>query len=440
MSKILALLLLFLTSSAFAALESVPVTSTFWNYGIYSDVDPLKTCVLLYQNSYAAPTYTIEVQEMSPPNPDAKYCMVYRASDHLYITGYSGISKSYVCPSVNYKQIGTPFRYNKTTAMCERINPCPHTYLGINVTQAMPYAVILGHREAVTTSYDTCDDFGCSATVLPSAASVLGISLQHVTLDATSCSDSVPRPPIQVSLAAANSAQTDYDALVAAQAASDGAAATAAAMRAASASAAAQANSDAAAASALSTLLAKAAAIKVKLPTPSAANGALDNSGITNASGQTSTTSATSITGGGGGGGSAGSGSGTAQQSGSCATFSICNVEQFLTDIKTAVGFGKTFDTASLDAQTANIKTDNKAALDKLITDADTAQIADEASVDGWFNLSIPTVSPQPFTGNVMGKTVTIDIGKYTEMLRDLFGWLWAIFGAYTIYGTIFRK
>ena len=44
-----------------------------------------------------------------------------------------------------------------------------------------------------------------------------------------------------------------------------------------------------------------------------------------------------------------------------------------------------------------------------------------------------------PYTGTVHGISVNIDICKYTDMLRDLIGYLFALFGAWTSFNVVFR-
>lgn len=44
-----------------------------------------------------------------------------------------------------------------------------------------------------------------------------------------------------------------------------------------------------------------------------------------------------------------------------------------------------------------------------------------------------------PYTGSVHGVNVSINICTYTEYLRDLLAWLFALFAAWSIYGVVFR-
>lgn len=84
-----------------------------------------------------------------------------------------------------------------------------------------------------------------------------------------------------------------------------------------------------------------------------------------------------------------------------------------------------------------------KNSLNASILDMHNAAIAadesDENSLLGSFVFDPQYTACQPFTKQIMGRTATIDLCTYAAMLRDLIGWLFAVFGAYSIYQTIFR-
>lgn len=60
----------------------------------------------------------------------------------------------------------------------------------------------------------------------------------------------------------------------------------------------------------------------------------------------------------------------------------------------------------------------------------------------GWSNWipEFPTGSCSPFTGTVMTKQVTWDICPYVAKLNELIGWLFNLFGAWTLTSMFFRK
>lgn len=442
--KILFFAFLLFTNFAYSALETVQPSSTIVTYGVLgytaasTFISPAEACAFVFDipNVYkvvGSSDKTCEVDSI--PTPVAP---PGTTPPPIHYSIPVAINTVYKCPTANSSQSSFPYRLNLTTNMCERDNPCPHTYLGMNTSgSAAGVSVGIG-LVADTTPYSACDAYGCVVDVVPHTASVLGISLITNTATDRSCSDSSPatNPPIKVTFSPPSpTAQADYDALVAAAAASAAAAAAAAASKAAAANAAAQAAADKAAADALALLLAKAAALKL-----AAGNGG--SSPSPNANPPPSPSSGTPPA----GTAPPGTGGGTtpaitpATGTANCATFSICQVEQYLSDIKTALSFGQSFDSTAADAQMANVKTDNKSSLDKVVSDANSAQAGDENLVSSIYKTPVSFAACVPFTHSVGTRTVTIDICTYTEMLRELLGWLFAVFGAYEIYSTIFRK
>lgn len=60
----------------------------------------------------------------------------------------------------------------------------------------------------------------------------------------------------------------------------------------------------------------------------------------------------------------------------------------------------------------------------------------------GWadFIPTFPTSSCTPSTNNIKGISFTWNFCPYIKMISDTIGWLWALFGAWTITSTFFRK
>jgi len=60
----------------------------------------------------------------------------------------------------------------------------------------------------------------------------------------------------------------------------------------------------------------------------------------------------------------------------------------------------------------------------------------------GWSNWipDFPTSSCTAYTSNVKGVSFTWNFCPYVQMISDTIGWLWALFGAWTITGTFFRR
>lgn len=83
--------------------------------------------------------------------------------------------------------------------------------------------------------------------------------------------------------------------------------------------------------------------------------------------------------------------------------------------------------------------TDFFSSLGGLLVGAENAHDFDEDSVLTIFDFGLPSPSCSPFVRNIGGHEVVIDLCVYTEYLRDLLGWLFALFGAYSIFQTIFK-
>lgn len=77
--------------------------------------------------------------------------------------------------------------------------------------------------------------------------------------------------------------------------------------------------------------------------------------------------------------------------------------------------------------------------LNNFVTAAQTQQTVDQNNVSGFFSFAPVASSCAPWSKTVHGKTATIDFCTYTEMIRSTIAWLFALFGAYTIYQIIFR-
>lgn len=70
---------------------------------------------------------------------------------------------------------------------------------------------------------------------------------------------------------------------------------------------------------------------------------------------------------------------------------------------------------------------------------ANIAQEADEQSLLDVYVFDQPTASCSPWSGTIRGVNFNFDWCTYTEKLRALIAWLFALFGAYSIYTTIFK-
>lgn len=83
-------------------------------------------------------------------------------------------------------------------------------------------------------------------------------------------------------------------------------------------------------------------------------------------------------------------------------------------------------------------KSKSDADLTKLTTDAQTGQ----ADHTGWFSWvwTPPAGSCSPSSGSVHGYAVSWDICPTVANIRDVLGWLFALFGAIQIYGQLFKR
>ena len=437
MKKILLAFLIFYSSNSFCQIESVaPLSGYFLMFQGYPYPSIEAAC-----SSFVTPPSVLYIY--SPPS--------FNGGGQCFIGSGSGtfignVVAERACPNPPNAPY---FTYNSATLMCERVNPCPNSSILLTTV-----GWSLGFR-SVGSGGSVCDAMSC-LDIMMVTSSNLGINTWTIDHTSSSCQrEGVPLPPKPLIVnftpvepfipALTPSDKSSYDQLVADKAAADAqSAAAAAASAAATAATAAQAAVDQAAADAyIASVIARANALKAGLPVLNVPQSPVQipiGTGGTTGGGTPAPAVGTPAVGTPAVGTPAAGTPAPAAGTASCATFSICNVEQYLNDIKNALGFGQSFDATAADAKVATMEKDNKSALDKFVSDANSAQAVDEASVVGAFSLLIPVVQPMPFTGVVMGKTVSIDISKYTEMIREILGWLWAVFGAYTIYGTIFRR
>lgn len=84
-------------------------------------------------------------------------------------------------------------------------------------------------------------------------------------------------------------------------------------------------------------------------------------------------------------------------------------------------------------------KADQQTALNAVVADAVLQESADESRISQMFSFHPVQTACMPYAVYIHGVPVHIDICKYTEMLRSLLGWLWAVFGAYAMFQTIFK-
>lgn len=152
-------------------------------------------------------------------------------------------------------------------------------------------------------------------------------------------------------------------------------------------------------------------------------------------------------TGGSGGAGGTGGTGGTGGQGGNGGVTDIAPLvteatksNGFLSDIKAALGFGQQVDTAGTVGKDVAVSSQLKADIQAQVDGAVSAQSSDESSVLGFFTLSLPAQACTPFSGSVHFLFFNIDVCRYTEMLRDLLGYLFALFGAISVYETLLRK
>jgi len=65
-----------------------------------------------------------------------------------------------------------------------------------------------------------------------------------------------------------------------------------------------------------------------------------------------------------------------------------------------------------------------------------------EESKGAWFSWvwTPPSGTCSPFTGAVHGHEISWDFCPTFQNMKDVYGWLFALFGAWTIYGQLFRR
>lgn len=86
---------------------------------------------------------------------------------------------------------------------------------------------------------------------------------------------------------------------------------------------------------------------------------------------------------------------------------------------------------------------DKKTAMDKGITDFTDAIPGQFAESKGnWFSWvwSPPVGVCTPYQGSIHGKSVSWNICPYIANVRDVIGWLFALYGAWSVYNQMFRK
>jgi viroplasmin and RNaseH domain-containing protein len=86
---------------------------------------------------------------------------------------------------------------------------------------------------------------------------------------------------------------------------------------------------------------------------------------------------------------------------------------------------------------------DKKTAMDKGITDFTDAIPGQFSETKGnWFSWvwSPPVGQCSPYSGSVHGKSITWNICPYIATARDVIGWLFALYGAWSVYNQMFRK
>jgi len=132
------------------------------------------------------------------------------------------------------------------------------------------------------------------------------------------------------------------------------------------------------------------------------------------------------------------SGSGTAPTSLDCPSCSKETTLQGLINWLKGTDGQNTDFTANRDALNQP-KADQQTALNAVVADAVLQESADESRISQMFSFHPVQTACMPYAGNIHGVPVNIDICKYTEMLRSLLGWLWAVFGAYAMFQTIFK-
>lgn len=83
-------------------------------------------------------------------------------------------------------------------------------------------------------------------------------------------------------------------------------------------------------------------------------------------------------------------------------------------------------------------KTDDTAARNSMVTAITSAQDADKSIFPSWV-WTPPSGSCTPIQGSVHGYAISIDVCPWVDKFRELIGWLFALFGAFQIYGYIYR-
>ncbi len=114
--------------------------------------------------------------------------------------------------------------------------------------------------------------------------------------------------------------------------------------------------------------------------------------------------------------------------------------EGLLRDVRALLGFGQTFDSSIVGTTPDQNAVGFASGLSQVTTDLKAAEATDESSVMGFFTLSLPSASCTPSSKAVHGVSVSLDWCVYTEKLRELLAWLFAVFGAWSVYGQIFKE
>lgn len=121
-------------------------------------------------------------------------------------------------------------------------------------------------------------------------------------------------------------------------------------------------------------------------------------------------------------------------------TAEVAKSNTLLGDIKNALGFGQTVNSAAPDAQLSSVTSDYTSSLTNFAATTQTQEAADENLLANSFLVNLPGGSCAPFSGSVGGAGFSVDTCRYTEMLRSLIGWLFAVFGAFTVWETLFKR
>lgn len=436
MKKLFALIFFLFSPFAFSAVESVqPIRAYYINDITKTSSTPQIACQAhLFGVSGTA------VASSSFPS----ICNI------SYTSGGGGsvpISLINLCPSPPQLPY---FVYNNATLMCERNNPCPPT-----TTAGLPFVTTVGWSlgtHSVGSSGTTCGLNSC-LELRTVTSSILGINTWSIDYLPQSCQpEGTPlpakpmivtfTPPSQPIPTQTPADKAAFDQLVADKVLADAKSAAAAAASAnATTATAAQAAADQAAADAyIASVIARANAIKAGLPSLTQPTSTISVPPVGNTTGGNTTTAGGTTGGvvGGSTGGTTSSTGGTA----TCATFSICNVEQYLNDIKNALGFGQSFDSAAAaaDAKVATMEIDGQTAQKKVGVDAAAQEVADESLIKSAFQIPALRTTCTPITKVVMGRPLSMDFCFYTEILRQIIAFLFGLFGAFSVYQIAFRK